>query len=820
MSRRRTLLWGGLVLALLLGMIWASATVLRVDPGELSPGPDPSSTARPAYPVQTELAETSPDASDLSHRAGLTPADEIAGRLNRAQQNSPRVGAEVIAHSHGGREIVMATVTAPETAAQSAEQERWRELIHTDPAAAAADSALAQGYKVPIFINANIHGDEWEGTDAVLDLIEHLGVSTEPEVESLLRSTRVHLVVSANPDGRVAGTRANDAGFDLNRDLLTGSQPETLGLRSAIAATQPVALIDLHGYVNGTLIEPATAPHGEALEYDLFLSRAYPLALAIEQRVLALGELDGVSDPQIPLRDWDQGWDDWPPIFTPQYALFHGTVGLTVELPLPINRGTASMGAAELSRRAEVNMGVARTVLDATLAQVQQERGAFLQAQIETFRRGVAGEPQREVGPELMPDLLPDLGPDDVFLTDFPRAYLIPSGAGQRSEPAAARLVDHLIDQGVQVQHTHRPITLAEGSWPNGGHLVDLHQARRGLAHTTLGPGSDISDRADTMYDIAAWSPGLLGGATVVALDDLPADPGLVRTQSWEGPTCPVTEGPWTLPLNDPAEFTLLHALAEAGADLRIDGADQVWVGASADLASMAGVGDAGLCLVPATSEAVGAAVNPPVVGSLARPEENWALGLMGFEVRALSAGQTSDPSTWEDLDVLYLSGPAAASLPEPGRQLLADFVDDGGGVVARGESAARVVIALGLLEAEVTRGPGEANGIVQVWNDPGDAALAAGMPQTTFVYAPTWFTDLGADVRVDQQLTDDPLISGHWRDRAGDGPDAAAGAALMVHSEAQGRVVAHGGEPLFRAHPQGQFALIGRSLLWAGRGD
>src|SRR5690606_35849663 len=130
-----------------------------------------------------------------------------------------------------------------------------------------------------------------------------------------LGAMRIHLVLSVNPDGRVAGTRENAAGFDLNRDLITASQPESAALRDVIVRTQPVLLLDLHGYVNGTLIDPTTPPHGENYEYDLFLKHAWPNALGMEAAIEALDYTreDGVNPPQIPLRDWHEGWDDWPP---------------------------------------------------------------------------------------------------------------------------------------------------------------------------------------------------------------------------------------------------------------------------------------------------------------------------------------------------------------------------------------------------------------------------------------------------------------------------------------------------------------------------
>jgi hypothetical protein len=67
--------------------------------------------------------------------------------------------------------------------------------------------------------------------------------------------------VIQNPDGRVAGTRANGNGFDLNRDFMTQSQS---GTRASVAVMQkwlPPEVLDLHAYVTPTLIEATTKPH-------------------------------------------------------------------------------------------------------------------------------------------------------------------------------------------------------------------------------------------------------------------------------------------------------------------------------------------------------------------------------------------------------------------------------------------------------------------------------------------------------------------------------------------------------------------------------
>jgi hypothetical protein len=76
------------------------------------------------------------------------------------------------------------------------------------------------------------------------------------------------------------------------------------------------------------------------------------------------------------------------------------------------------------------------------------------------------------------------------------------------------------------------------------------------------------------------------------------------------------------------------------------------------------------------------------------------------------------------------------------------------------------------------------------------------------------WFTDLGPGVRVEQSYAaHSPLVSGHWRaseDGSG-GPAQAAGQASVISGP---RTVLFGTEPLFRDHPKGEFAQVGRALF------
>ena len=62
-----------------------------------------------------------------------------------------------------------------------------------------------------------------------MQLIKQLATTpygANPKFDDILNHVILVFNVIQNPDGRVAGTRANGNGFDMNRDFLTQSQSE------------------------------------------------------------------------------------------------------------------------------------------------------------------------------------------------------------------------------------------------------------------------------------------------------------------------------------------------------------------------------------------------------------------------------------------------------------------------------------------------------------------------------------------------------------------------------------------------------------------
>jgi hypothetical protein len=768
------------------------------------------------YPRRTDLRIYPEDPTDKSIKLGLAPYHALAPRLNDLQDRGNRVSVEVVGESGLGRDLYKVTVTAPERPSETRQQDAWRELIENDPVRAARDKRLDRDYKAPVWINNNIHGNEWEGTDASLRQIEYLATTNDPAAKHLLQHNRLYFNITANPDGRVAGTRANANGFDLNRDFVTNSQPENVAMRDMMEDTQPVITLDEHGYSEGTLIEPTGPPHGQNYDFDLYIRHGYADGLEMEAAVKALGYPEA-QDVVVPFRDLAPGdWDGWPPIFTAQYAMYHGAVSFTIEIPLQVNNNAYNtLPVEELRRRAAINTDVSEATIRTTLSYLDTHRDALVDNQIELFRRGSAGEAQRYI-----PDgFVPGFGPEDRYTTKFPRAYVVPAGQTQRSATAAARLVDLLVAHDVRVRQATKPFTLGGKRYPAGSYVVDLHQPKRGLANAMLEAGKDLSADAPQMYDIAGWSHRLLWGASVDIVQR-----GQVRVPGFDvvaaAPTGAVDAAPGrdlALRVVDGKDASAVNDLLGRGLDLKRQTDGTVVVPASARQAAREVADRYGVRFTQA-SGAPGSPLHRVTVAAAAGADELFSLRELGFDVRPVSTATLNAGFDLSRVDVLFVSSGLRYDQLQPAAKAQVDALFARGGVVTRGATGSRFNADARLLPVTAVPGRGDANGVVNV--DNANADVLKGSTATSFVYSPQWFTNLGASVRVEQRFGPaNPLVAGHWLpngDGSG-GPTLAAGQAAVVSgvSATGARVLMFGTEPMFRAHPKGLFAQVAAAIYW-----
>lgn len=821
-----------------------------------------------AYPYQPKLKLYRDNADDAAHSANLIGHPEIAPKLMDLMAKSDRVSVQVVGQSTEGRDLYLVTLTEPETAAETAQQSAWKAEIKGDPAAAAADAALLNGYKTPVWISNNIHGNEWEGTDAAIKYIEYLATAPITEVGSILANNRIYFSPSLNPDGRTNATRATALGLDPNRDMITNTTPETRSFIRQAQAIQPIYAADFHGYTSVLQMEPCGPPHGSNYEYDLYMPHNYALALKVEKdvvaaaipgntyfntttrQVVAENTTAETAHIKIPYRDTPDGWDDFPPLFTAQYAAFYGAVSATVELPKSRN-GTPA--GRQSPANGVINTAVAYQTMESIVGYMNVATNArdMIKNQIEVFRRGSAGEPKDNLTVSDVPSVP---GPtqwqplwdvvDDQEPIVLPRAYVIPTGEGQRSASDAARLVDQLLTHDIEVGVLAADATVGGTTYPKGSYVVDMHQPLRGLANALLDLGEDISAKVPSMYDVSAWSYSYTWGATVdkVGLttdapigDIIPI--GTVPSRA----SVPAEPAYVSFDLAGVADYQALNALLEdeVPVSMLADGSAVVGAASYDEVADAAAEFD--IAFEPATDEQL-AALDDETTKPLAdlkiayvgTQDDKLSLTELGFDdlVSVTATTVNNNPALLADVDVLWVGStfntadvPPSQSNPTgtsfaPARGAVQALVNRGAALLGRTNAGFNAAVAAGLMTGTVTNGNSSGNGIVDV-DTPADSVLAPYAQDTSFIY-PAYSFVPGAGTKTEQSYDAvDAFLAGHWRGTtATNGPDYAAGKASVVSAvnpTTGAKSLVFGTSVFFRTHPKGGMSQAARALFWAG---
>ena len=109
-------------------------------------------------------------------------------------------------------------------------------------------AGLRELHKPVVWFQAQIHGDEGSGADAMLALARDLAA----DKEGLLDEISVVIVPRVNVDGAWRNRRGTDSAnpdfenLDLNRDALAVLSPITRAVRSAFIACRPDVFVDFH----------------------------------------------------------------------------------------------------------------------------------------------------------------------------------------------------------------------------------------------------------------------------------------------------------------------------------------------------------------------------------------------------------------------------------------------------------------------------------------------------------------------------------------------------------------------------------------------
>ena len=772
------------------GLVALCVTLLFVPASAMSQGP--------WWDVEPEEENPSPYYDSILY-------SEIGPKLREIEKNSNRVKVDVIGQSAGGRNLFLVTLSAPEAMGRLGKYQAIRNTMLKDPEKAQEMIDKFGHFKVPFFINGSIHGNEYPGVDAAIRLIETLAYENTEEVQAILDNVILLVNVVQNPDGRVMGTRRNSKGFDLNRDFIAQTQPETRTTVKIFTEWNPMVVLDLHGFVNPMLIEPCTPPHNPNYEYDLYIKWAYDQALAMEAELIAQTD---ETEAIIPYRDWDLGWDDWPPSYVPMYAMYHGSYGHTLETPHRDERGVDAHYAAVWG----------------ALKFVAENREGMIRDQVEIFRRGFLDLLQQPIPPELLPDY-PQY--EDLMIQDFPAAYVIPADAGFQVSPhQPARLVDFLLFNDVQVEQANKGFTLDDVNYPQGTYIVWLDQPKRGLANTILDDGLDLSDIPGLYFysPPSVWSHPRLWGADLAVMEEKMAIK-TSKVNKADAPQGSVAGGKADVYAYLPtsiAAFKATNDLLKRGVAL---------YRASGPFADSGRDFGAGAIIVPGQSALANELANQYALDVFALedlPENavsmkkqriavygdegvNHCLTTLGFDFDEVSTDDLN-AGMISEYDVFLNQGLRWSSLNADGQASFMAWFTAGGDYVGHAYRGRAIDFAVDAGLVDVSYGYISGNAIVNVDYDPSDS-VAAGFREDgyAFVYRSVWFTDWD-DMQVSARLDGgDFLVSGFWEDWQTSG---ANGMPVILHeADGEADVTLIGINATFRGHPENTFRIVANAI-------
>lgn len=274
---------------------------------------------------------------------------EVMGAMRAMAQHSDRMRIVPFGKTHEGRELVSVVIA-------SAANLKRIDAIRADIAKLAdprgVDAAeierIVKNSPAIAWLGYSIHGDETSGADASLAVAYHFAAGTSANVTQILDNVVVVIDPMLNPDGRervlsqieqssgyVANLdytsmqrgrwpfgRENHYLFDMNRDWLWGTQPETRARWAAIGSWHPQLLVDAHemGPLDTFLFYPATdpfTPYFPQFTKTWWQSYAQDQALAFDRHGWSYYT-----------REWA---DSWYPGYTDSWATFIGACGVLYE---------------------------------------------------------------------------------------------------------------------------------------------------------------------------------------------------------------------------------------------------------------------------------------------------------------------------------------------------------------------------------------------------------------------------------------------------------------------------------------------------------
>jgi len=419
------------------------------------------------------------------------------------------------AESWEGRELFYAVIGTPERLADlEAIRGDIQAITHPDDNDKATIEAAMERVPGTVWMAYSVHGNEISPADGAMFTAWHLLAARDDDVvDTILDQTLVFINPMQNPDGRARfvhsfemaeglepaasrlaaehdepwpSGRVNHYLFDLNRDWLSITQPETRGHVAALLDWYPLAFVDAHEMGSDSTF--FFAP--EAVPYNPLLADAQRDSL----------ELFGKNNARWFDRYGFQYftrevYDAFYPGYGASWPSYYGGIAMTYEqgsargLLMRLRDGTEMTYAETVREYVVASIATAQTVAE-NRARMWRDFRDYRASNIELAER------------------------------EGPRAWAIPA---QTDQGGADRLAGLLASHGIDTYRSDSMINACGGELGPGSYLIPADQPEyrklRVLLDRTVEMDEDFiaeqerrraKDLRDEIYDVTAWSLPLM----------------------------------------------------------------------------------------------------------------------------------------------------------------------------------------------------------------------------------------------------------------------------------------------------------------------
>jgi len=420
------------------------------------------------------------------------------------------------AHSWEGRKLIYAAIGTPETLAQlddfAANMQKLSDPRITNEKAA---KQIIKDLPVSVWLEHGVHGNEISSTDAAMMTAYHLlAAPNEPTNKKILANTLVFIDPLQNPDGRTRFTstyyasvglehsgdrlsaeqnepwprgRSNHYLFDMNRDWLAITQPETAGRIKALNHYKPTVVIDLHemGGDESYFFSPAAEP------INPFMSKAQ-----IENTGL-IGKNIGQNFDEFGFDYFTREvFDAFYPGYGDSWPTFYGASASTYEVASTRGEVYRTKSGKMMTYKDTVQRHFVASIATAEGASDNREKilHDFYRYQDDAISSGKNDKNER--------------------------VFILPN---VRDKAASHRLATLMAQHGAEVKQATQDFKACGVNYKTGAYFIDTAQPRGKFVKTTFTKQVDMSSAfikeqerlrarnlSDQIYDITGWSLPLM----------------------------------------------------------------------------------------------------------------------------------------------------------------------------------------------------------------------------------------------------------------------------------------------------------------------